>query len=445
MKKLVYLVLALSVIMNSCDPLGDDSIEEKRFLEIDASKFKTDKYDTVKIVGINQGSSDTIFIYQWVAGDSLEEKVFYSEELSGVFDVLIIGIKGKDTLMAKSVLVNEAKPASVLVAKNLDRLIHLVDTLTITDTVFIDTSGNGDTSAADTSITVDTSTVDTSVAIDTSTVDTSVVIDTSTVDTSGVVDTNSVDTSAIVDTTGTIDTTAVDTLVKPVGWWSFDEDSGVTAYDSSDNGINGILQENTSRVTGKFNKALQFRNMGANSDHVIIADTSLLDITEAITISFWVRVDSNFPGFIGQTLLQKGGISTGSSPVRHFENYSIQFADGYILFQYVSQNNIKYSDANYHQYEMTQKIEVKQWNHIGIRFTFGVSSSMAFFLNGVKEIGSWTYGSGNIAVVTNNYPLSVGAGINISGGTLSPSFASIDELKIWDEYLVDSEMINLWK
>lgn len=73
-----------------------------------------------------------------------------------------------------------------------------------------------------------------------------------------------------------------------VGYWSFDEQDGVTARDSSPNGFHGrILQAKP--VEGKRGGALQFDPHSA----VEVLNHPLLEITGDITIAAWVFKDSS--------------------------------------------------------------------------------------------------------------------------------------------------------
>jgi hypothetical protein len=106
------------------------------------------------------------------------------------------------------------------------------------------------------------------------------------------------------------------------GYWSFDEGSGTTVFDSSGNGNTGTLINGPTWTTGQVGGALNFD--GAN-DHVFIPpSTSINSIANSLTLSLWINVDaySSFPrhlsgpgfkyeqdasGTIGITLRNAGG------------------------------------------------------------------------------------------------------------------------------------------
>jgi hypothetical protein len=79
-----------------------------------------------------------------------------------------------------------------------------------------------------------------------------------------------------------------------VGYWKFDEGSGTTAYDSSGNGNHGTIYGAT-YVDGKIGKALGFDGV---DDNVEVPDSDTLDVTDALTVSFWFKSDYDiYAGF----------------------------------------------------------------------------------------------------------------------------------------------------
>ena len=95
-----------------------------------------------------------------------------------------------------------------------------------------------------------------------------------------------------------------------VGYWNFDEGSGTTIYDLSGNGNNGTLVNGASAwTTGHFGSALYFPGVtGTGSTRVEIPNSASLQITSAITVAAWVRVD-NFTS--DAPILAKEGPNSG--------------------------------------------------------------------------------------------------------------------------------------
>ena len=81
-----------------------------------------------------------------------------------------------------------------------------------------------------------------------------------------------------------------------VGLWHFDEESGITAYDSSGNGNNGDLMGDTSWTSGKFGNALYFDGDG---DYVQLPASNTILNTDTFTIEAWFKTSVNHPAYGG--------------------------------------------------------------------------------------------------------------------------------------------------
>ena len=90
-----------------------------------------------------------------------------------------------------------------------------------------------------------------------------------------------------------------------VGIWFFDEGTGKTAKDSSENNNDGTLENSPKWAEGKLDKALEFEG---KDSYINVPDTESLDITDAITIVGWV-----YPNFYGQSDSKKPIAGDGSS------------------------------------------------------------------------------------------------------------------------------------
>lgn len=69
-----------------------------------------------------------------------------------------------------------------------------------------------------------------------------------------------------------------------VAYWSFDEGTGKTATDVTENGHDGVFVGNPKWVDGKFGTALEFDGEG---DHVKVEDKNTLDLTDEVTLMAW--------------------------------------------------------------------------------------------------------------------------------------------------------------
>lgn len=69
------------------------------------------------------------------------------------------------------------------------------------------------------------------------------------------------------------------------GLWLFDEGAGNVAADSSGNGNDGVFMGDPTWIAGKFGSALEFDG----DDYVSVNDSNSLDMTDQITVMFWLR------------------------------------------------------------------------------------------------------------------------------------------------------------
>jgi len=83
--------------------------------------------------------------------------------------------------------------------------------------------------------------------------------------------------------------------INLVAYYKFDEGSGTTAYDSSENGNNGTIY-GASWIDGKMGKALRFN--GSNNYVEIPSSPTLNSITSQITIIAWIKTNFSQRGTI---------------------------------------------------------------------------------------------------------------------------------------------------
>jgi hypothetical protein len=76
------------------------------------------------------------------------------------------------------------------------------------------------------------------------------------------------------------------TCNPPIAEWNFDEGTGTTANDTSGNNNSGTLTNGPISAAGRLGASLSFDGV---DDSVIKSDNATLDITNAITISAWIK------------------------------------------------------------------------------------------------------------------------------------------------------------
>ncbi|KKU22430.1 MAG: Fibronectin type III domain protein [Candidatus Nomurabacteria bacterium GW2011_GWA1_46_11] len=86
--------------------------------------------------------------------------------------------------------------------------------------------------------------------------------------------------------------TITEEFIHPIGWWTFDEGSGPTAFDSSDSGTNdgSWNGSGTHYASALGGYAGQFA--AANNDYVYLNDPSSLQPTSAVTVAAWFQTSS---------------------------------------------------------------------------------------------------------------------------------------------------------
>jgi len=79
---------------------------------------------------------------------------------------------------------------------------------------------------------------------------------------------------------------------NPVGYWRFDEGSGIAAGDSSGNGNTGTLMNGPQWVDGVIGKALKF---DGTNDYVYVPHSSSLDIVgNEISVEYWIKLSADW-------------------------------------------------------------------------------------------------------------------------------------------------------
>jgi len=201
-----------------------------------------------------------------------------------------------------------------------------------------------------------------------------------------------------------------------VGWWKLDESSGLTAADSSGNGNDGTLTNMSGDewTTGQIDGALE---LDGSNDYVNVGDAASLDITDAITVTAWIKPSN--PGGNWQSII-------ANSPTGSQYNY----------WFYLESNALKLSvySSTYPNLTVSNAIGTADiWYHVA--FTAIDGSTMKIFVNG-KEVGSGTAGTGHWSGgYTTIGDLRPGRKIHFNG--------SIDDVRIYDRALSAEEIAGL--
>ena len=205
-----------------------------------------------------------------------------------------------------------------------------------------------------------------------------------------------------------------------VAYWPFDETSGVVAHDQSGNSNNGTLLCNNNClplpgwIAGQRNGGLNFS--GPN-DFVSVPDNAGLRVTNAFTVSFWLRKTT---GTVGLNYIGKGGagrangfnIATGTPGNYLYINlYSNGIQTGRCATGAILQDQI--------------------WQHFA--FTNN-GSAITIYVNGVANVTC----NGAAAAGSDNSPLLIG-GINPA----NPD-GILDEARIYNRALSAREIAAVY-
>ncbi len=202
-----------------------------------------------------------------------------------------------------------------------------------------------------------------------------------------------------------------------VALWHFDENSGTTAYDSTDNSNDGMINGASLIVDGKLGNALSFDG----NDYVMISNSSSLEPSE-ITVEAWVKrngspgsckyiVSKYLPDRIGS--YSSYGLYTGSGGIRFYIGHS----GGWIGSPQASASIVWNGD----------------WHHVAGTYD---GSAVKLYVDGEPVVGAGSTTSDIYYEGTGN--LYIGAYTDSSYLAFS---GTIDEVRIWDGALTAGEIM----
>lgn len=212
-----------------------------------------------------------------------------------------------------------------------------------------------------------------------------------------------------------------------VGWWHFDNSSGILAIDNSTMGntgtltnMNAGLDNSTSgwNSSGKYNNALAF---DGSNDYVNVLDVNSLDITNNITIGAWI-----YPKNVKSTG-NKEIVSKLQSTAATY-NYAFRInSNGYLSFTFKTGTDQSVTDN-------TQELQNNTWQHVSVVYN---RVNVTFYLNGVNiyTIAKTT------AMTPDSNNINIGSFGNGAGNFFN---GRIDEVQIYNRSLSASEISALY-
>jgi hypothetical protein len=228
------------------------------------------------------------------------------------------------------------------------------------------------------------------------------------------------------------------TDTNTVGLWHFDEGSGLTTSDASENSntgnINGATWIGTppAWVDGKYGKALQFDGI---DDKVVVEHDTSLSLVDAYTIEAWVYRDPSCTSAL-QYIVSKD-VSTGSLP---YSNYNLCFWNDRLCLLLKgltidsATKGIGYSDSGGGGIKGATLVSKDVWHHVAGVYT---GSELKVYLNGdldgaVSVTGTPQTNTEDVWIGMRKHP-------NYDPGEFH---GIIDEVRIWDRALTPCQ-VNL--
>ena len=202
-----------------------------------------------------------------------------------------------------------------------------------------------------------------------------------------------------------------------VAHWGFDETSGTVAGDTTGAHSGSLTNISANQwTTGQAGGALSF---DGSNDHVMVADSPALDITETLTLATWVKADS-FSNWTG--LIVKGNSNLP---------YALDLtSDGRLVFQ---ANYGSFSDGSSSEFLYSNTgLSTGQWQHVAVTYD---GSNVHFYLDGQLDSSS----QASIAFGTNNEALILGA--DLAGGSYFDG--SLDDSRVYNRALTAEEVGQL--
>jgi len=220
-----------------------------------------------------------------------------------------------------------------------------------------------------------------------------------------------------------------------VTWLRLDEQSGNTAFDSSQGGFDGQIQNGTDGlwVSGKFGNALQFANAGEGITLSNVINTTTGLSGDDFTISFWIKTTQTFP----TTNIAYQGTVIFSTDVPGATNDLMITGtnDGAgsnrISFQTGHANGA--ADSPVHG---TSNISNGVWTQVTIKRVRS-TGMMSIYVNGLLQKSA--VGSTDRLNVNPNLTI----GTNSPGTAVSNFVGFLDQIRLYNRALSDTEITTL--
>ncbi len=199
-----------------------------------------------------------------------------------------------------------------------------------------------------------------------------------------------------------------------VAWWMLDEASGRGAFDSSGYGNHGTLFGGLTWMSGKLNGAIGFD--GEADSLVDCGNTASLNITDAITLSIWVKTNG------------AGNSQDGPIIAKGNSSYAIRHTAG---------NNIEFSINDDQLYTAAYAVNTSfndTWHHLAGTYD---GSALLLYVDGELQ-ATTAHENGSIAI--SSFNVSLGAD---SQQTWMWYNGAIDDARIYSRALSAEEVMSI--
>lgn len=208
---------------------------------------------------------------------------------------------------------------------------------------------------------------------------------------------------------------------KEVVWYKFNETSGSTATDSSDNGWNATLHNGVSFVPGKINNCVEFDGSNLN-EYVSMSNRLIPPGHSEYTACAWVKWDGGGGGSDGRRFI----CETHGSGSPWAISMAVNSGANPVFIGYCREG------SNTRQVTGTTNVVIGQWYHVCVTYKKDGLKGFRLYVNGVEEDASATSGS-----------LIDSSGINI--GTHRDANnrwfdGSIDDFRVYSRVLNSAEL-----
>lgn len=210
----------------------------------------------------------------------------------------------------------------------------------------------------------------------------------------------------------------IDRQAGLVGWWQFEEQSGMIAVDASGFGNHGRMPASATRTAGRIGQAVQLAGSGSG----IMTSSMLFNITRNVTIALWVRPSASGT----QALIKK-------SANAQTDGYELTISSSGRPFFRCQQ----FSSGDTYRVDAPSSIPTNgsSWSHVAV--TIADDSTVRLYVNGAQVATGAAPATG---LPMNDLPLIIGAETSgdyaLTGG--------VDDVRFYDTVLTPTKVAALY-